>query len=489
MSETDPLLRSRSNDQAIIDDPQEEEDAFQDAEFQSEGCFDNPMNWPRSYKWGVIALLAFMAFTVTFTCIGVVPVAGRIVLDLEGRESKSSSVLLVTIWELGEAAGPLIIAPLSEVYGRYPIFNAANILFILWTLVAASSQTSWLFILSRFLTGCAVASNVLNPAIIGDMLPPEQRGTAMATLMIAPLLGGAVGPAIAGAIAQSIGWRRILWLGAGIATICELVFSLTLRETYKITILKTRLKKERRASYVSVVNPEKESATKTIWRSIKRPATVFADSLVLQILSLYGCIVFSFFYIMATTLPSVLESEYGFSPASTGSAFLSFSVGSCVGIIVCNLTLDRIYIALKTRNNNIGLPEHRMPLVILSAVLLPLAVLLFGWTAQNHWPVQLLLLSVGLLGFFLLLCMVPLMTYVTDAFGIYSASALTAVLVTRCLMSTFLPLSVVPVTDRLGFGWGFVVFAAVCFGLAPIPLMVMRYGDKWRQRSVYTKDV
>jgi MFS family permease len=270
-------------------------------------------------------------------------VAGRIVLDLEGKQRKSSSVLLVTIWELGEAAGPLIIAPLSEgklykfvvtflassdnviVYGRYPVFNFANILFILWTLVAASSQTSWLFIFSRFLTGCAVASNVLNPAIIGDMLPPEQRGTAMATLMLAPLLGGAVGPAIAGAIAQSIGWRRILWIGAGIAGICELAFLLALRETYKITILKRRLKRERRASYVSIVDPEKESATKTIWRSIKRPASVFGDSIVLQILSLYGSLIFSFFYIMATTLPVILESEYGFSPASTGSAFLSFS--------------------------------------------------------------------------------------------------------------------------------------------------------------------
>jgi hypothetical protein len=50
----------------------------------------------------------------TFNCIGVVPVARKIVLDLEGKRSKSSSVLLVTIWELGEAAGPLIIAPLSE---------------------------------------------------------------------------------------------------------------------------------------------------------------------------------------------------------------------------------------------------------------------------------------------------------------------------------------------------------------------------------------
>lgn len=147
----------------------------------------------------------------------------------------------------------------------------------------------------------------------------------MATLMLAPLLGGAVGPALAGLVAETIGWRRILWLGAGIACLCELAFLLALRETYKISILRSRLKRERRASHVSIVDPEKESATVTIWRSIKRPATVFADSLVLQILSLYGCLVFSFFYIMATTLPPVLESKYGFSPASTGSAFLSFS--------------------------------------------------------------------------------------------------------------------------------------------------------------------
>lgn len=225
-------------------------------------------------------------------------------------------------------------------YGRYLVFNCANVLFILWTLVAASSQTSWLFIFSRFLTGCAVASNVLNPAIIGDMLAPEHRGTAMATLMVAPLLGGAIGPAIAGAIAQTIGWRRILWIGAGIAGICELAFLLTLRETYKITILRSRLKKERRASFVSIIDPEKESATTTIWRSIKRPATVFCDSFVLQILSLYGCLVFTFFYIMATTLPSVLESQYGFSPASTGSAFLSFSKLSFLLFATYRLTLN-----------------------------------------------------------------------------------------------------------------------------------------------------
>jgi MFS family permease len=258
-----------------------------------------------------------------------VPVAGQIILDLEGKESKSASVLLVTIWELGEAAGPLIIAPLSEVYGRYAIFNIANVLFILWTIVAACSQTSHLFILSRFMTGCAVASNVLNPAIIGDMLPPEHRGSAMATLMLAPLLGGAVGPAIAGAIAQTIGWRRVLWMAALIAGICELAFLLLLRETYKIRILKrrvARLKTKSNDLAVKIIlDAEEESTSVAIWRSIKRPAAVFTGSFVLQILSLYGAVMFTFFYIMSTNLPDILQDVYGFDPASTGSSFLSFS--------------------------------------------------------------------------------------------------------------------------------------------------------------------
>lgn len=32
--------------------------------FDPNGDDDNPMEWPKSYRWGVICLLAFMAFTV-----------------------------------------------------------------------------------------------------------------------------------------------------------------------------------------------------------------------------------------------------------------------------------------------------------------------------------------------------------------------------------------------------------------------------------------
>jgi len=90
-----------------------------------------------------------------------VPIAGQIVADLNGgQESKTDSILLVTIWELGEAAGPLFIAPLSEIYGRYPVYNACNVLLIVGAAMSALSQSVGLLIFARFLTGCAVAANV-----------------------------------------------------------------------------------------------------------------------------------------------------------------------------------------------------------------------------------------------------------------------------------------------------------------------------------------
>jgi hypothetical protein len=99
-----------------------------------------------------------------------------------------------------------------------------------------------------------------------------------------------------------------------------------------------------------------------------------------------------------------------------------------------------------------------------------------------------MLLSVGLMGATLLLGFLPLTAYVVDAFGLYSASAMTALIVTRCLVGTFLPLATAPLVDAMNWGWAFTVLAAALLVLAPVPVLVMRYGHKWRQRSKYTRE-
>ena len=119
---------------------------------------------------------------------------------------------------------------------------------------------------------------------------------------------------------------------------------------------------------------------------------------------------------------------------------------------------------------------------------MPVVVALYGWIPHAHWPVHLLLLAVGLLGVLLILITISLSSYVVDAFGIYSASAMTVVLIARCLGGTLLPLTIPPLTRALGFGNGFLVLAAICVVLIPLPMAVMHYGRHWRQNSVYTMD-
>jgi hypothetical protein len=143
---------------------------------------------------------------------------------------------------------------------------------------------------------------------------------------------------------------------------------------------------------------------------------------------------------------------------------------------------------MRFTHKGVGEPEFRLPLSIIGAFALPLCVAAYGWAAELRLPLLFLLFSVCAMGTALMLALIPVMAYVVDAFGLYSASAMTGIIVTRCLMSSFLPLTTPPLVDKLGFGWGFMVLAGFSLLLAPIPVFMLRYGAHWRKFSRYSRD-
>ncbi|ETN42216.1 uncharacterized protein HMPREF1541_04157 [Cyphellophora europaea CBS 101466] len=501
---------------------------------------DNPQDWPKPYKWALVTVLVMNAFAVTFTCVGVTPVASRIIRDLNPthRNDKSAAVLLVTIWELGEAAGPLFIGPLSEIYGRLLVVNFANLLFVAATILAALCQSVPLLIAMRALTGFAVAANVINPAIIGDIFVSEERGAAMSLIIFAPLLGGAIGPSIAALVTEHFGWRWMFWTYALLMGACELVFALFFRETYKVVILRrkaARLRTETGNPLLrdpfapdpaatltdngngndnSKIATTRKSLLRTILHGMLRPFPIFLTSPVLILAALYGSTTFTFFYIMSTTLPDILLRYYGLTPSQIGLAFTTFSAGSLLAVLLCNRTLDRIYVWLRDRDyppifrteedatatdassssggtgkKRTGHPEHRLPLVLVGAVTLPITILLYGYLPAHGpaaAPLWLTLLNVSIMGFCLLLGFLPILSYVVDATGVYSASALTAVIVVRCLFGTFLPLAVEPLVRRVGLAQGFALLAGVCWVLGVVPWVLFWRGRDWRRGSRIT---
>jgi hypothetical protein len=119
---------------------------------------------------------------------------------------------------------------------------------------------------------------------------------------------------------------------------------------------------------------------------------------------------------------------------------------------------------------------------------MPFLIMAFGWIAEFRLPLPLLLFTIALIGNTTMLGFLPVTSYVVDASKLYAASAMTALIVTRCLMGTFLPLTTAPLVRKFGYGWAFTMLGSASLILAPIPVFIFRYGAKWRQSSKYTKD-
>lgn len=244
--------------------------------------------------------------------------ASYIVDDLDGSGGTNSAVLMVTIWELGEAVGPLFIAPLSEVFGRYPLIITLNMVFFLATIFAAVSPSSTLLIASRALMGMSTASNVLSPAIIGDIFEPDQRGTAISLITFIPLIGSGVGSALSGIIMEKLGWRALIWISVALTSISQLLLFTYFRETYKVSIL------QRRAARLGLEKRRTHRVGLAELRGcVMRPAMVLLSSGVLAALALFGSIIFAHLYVVATTLPAILKNTYKLSATATGLSFLA----------------------------------------------------------------------------------------------------------------------------------------------------------------------
>jgi multidrug resistance protein len=133
------------------------------------------------------------------------------------REFKSTSStlgsLVVSVYVLGYAFGPLIIAPMSEIYGRQHVYNVTNVLFVIFTVACAVSSSLGMLIGFRFLCGMMGSTPItIGGGTNADMFRTEERGTAMAIWSIGPLLGPVIGPVAGSFLSQAKGWRWDFWV-------------------------------------------------------------------------------------------------------------------------------------------------------------------------------------------------------------------------------------------------------------------------------------
>lgn len=125
-------------------------------------------------------------------------------------------------------------------------------------------------------------------------------------------------------------------------------------------------------------------------------------------------------------------------------------------------------------------PEYRLPPMLVGCLVLPMGMFIFAWTVQLrvHWIVP--ILATSIIGFGLVATTLAISTYLVDSFGIYVASAVATATMLRNIMATFFPLAGPSLYAKVGYGWGDTILAFVTLAFAPIPLVLMKYGEGLR---------
>ncbi|KAK8067857.1 MFS general substrate transporter [Apiospora saccharicola] len=94
-----------------------------------------------------------------------------------------------------------------------------------------------------------------------------------------------------------------------------------------------------------------------LWEAMIRPAMVFGDSFILQLMSLFGAMTVSYYYIFSITYPDILIQTCHLTPARTGPTFIASTVGLIADTLVCSSVIDGIYMRLRAANDGVALPE------------------------------------------------------------------------------------------------------------------------------------
>ncbi|MFF3404044.1 MDR family MFS transporter [Streptomyces sp. NPDC002659] len=161
-----------------------------------------------------------------------------IVGELGGLEHLS---WVVTAYTLATAASTPIWGKLGDMYGRKGTFLTAIVLFLIGSALSGMAQDMGQLIGFRAIQGLGAGGLMVGVmAIIGDLVPPRERGKyqgMMAGVMAVAMIGG---PLVGGTITDHLGWRWSFYinlpLGAVALAMVTAVLHLPKKERTKARI-------------------------------------------------------------------------------------------------------------------------------------------------------------------------------------------------------------------------------------------------------------
>lgn len=331
-----------------------------------DGDGDNPRNWSKSQKWYLTILCSYLNVLVASQA-SVYSTGQKQIVDEFGI-SEELAVAGLSLYVFGFAVGPMVVAPLSEAFGRRNIYVVCWALFVLLQFGVAFAPNVPVLFVFRFLTGFFSSPPLANTGgVVSDLWARDESGPAMAVYVFGSTIGPQVGNVYAGFIAQKLGWRWVFYLTSLlILGLHWFLIVFTLKETRHNIVLANKAKHLRRKtgddSFVSLRADEKKSVATMFRTALSRPFIFLGTEPITMFAAIWNGLLFGLIFLFNDAFVTVFGPGEGYNwqhPGVVQLTFAAFIVGEAIGLCLYPYTQEAYY-QRATRKAGQSVPEARM---------------------------------------------------------------------------------------------------------------------------------
>lgn len=449
-----------------------------------------PRNWPAMKKLFFVVVTSSVIATVSFGSSVIGPAAA--VTAAEFGVAVIVMRLAVALWILGFFAGPIFFGPCSELFGHVLVFAMSVIGISIFQIPIAVGQNVQTILVCRFFSGVfGSAAFAVVSGMYVELYEPIPRGVALGMSSICINLGATIAP-IAGAYITTSGtsqWRWTAWATLIIMGTFGVASLFAVRESSSRMILRNKAQRLRFETGNWALHAKSEETRvefkDIIYRYLSKPVRMFVTEPILIIFTVYLTLVYGTLYLSFQAFPIAFQ-ERGWSVQKSTLPFVAVICGVISAWGAQSVFTLTWYKKRALKSHGPLPPECRLPPMMAGAVILPPALLWFGWSGNVHAASQ--IIASFFIGLGLMLIFVPGISYIVDVYGFHSNSAMSIHVVVRSLIACSFPMFANIMYDQLGVAWASSLLAFLCIALAPAPLLFWIYGKKIRSWSTFAFD-